>query len=168
MRAVAETVLQERVFAHFSALGWTLADETTVGEGPTAFHPDLVLEHGIERMAVRISEERLGTYQIGLFGAQCRRAKTAGLVVCESSPEVLEACEAARLEFVSAENVGEPIVVPITTPRAIRAEAVEEAPVAFEQFAPTSSKTPWWRWVLVAAIWVAAIVTTAYWLTLVF
>lgn len=162
------SVLQERVFAHFSALGWTLAEETTVGAPGVAFHPDLVLEKNGKRMAVRISDETLGTYQVGLFGAQCRRAKIKGLVVCESSPEVLEACENAKVDFLAAENIGEPIVVPVAKPRPLTPPPAVERPVEFEAVAPEHVGTPAWRWAIVAMIWAAALIALVYWLTLVF
>ncbi len=161
-------MLPERVLAHFSVLGWTLADETTVGEAGTAFHPDLVLEKDGKRMAVRISDEPLGAFQIGLFGAQCKRANVKGLVVCESSPEVLEACENARVDFVPAEDVGEPIVVPVAKPRPLVTIPLEEREIEFEPLAPTVGETPAWRWIAVALVWIAAIIATTYWLSLVF
>lgn len=156
------------MLAHFSTLGWTLAEETTVGAAGTAFHPDLLLEKDGKRLAVRISEEPLGSFQIGLFGAQCKRAKVKGLVVCESGPDVLEACENARLDFVPSETVGEPIVVPIAKPRPPVTMPLQRPEPEVEPLAPVARPTPLWRWIVVAVIWVAAVIATAYWLTLVF
>jgi hypothetical protein len=158
----------ERVLAHYSVLGWSLAEETTVGGPGVAFHPDLVLKKGEKLLAVRISEDPLGTYHVGLFGAQCRRAKVKGLIVCEDSPEVLEACENAQLDFLPLETLGAPIVVPTTKPRPIAPIPEPVRPLAeFEEFSQPTTRTPWWRWAIVAVIWIAAIAASAYWLTLI-
>lgn len=165
-------MLQERIAAHYMQLGWESVPGTTVGEGPTAFRPDVLLHKGGRMMAVKADEGRLGTYAIGVFGAQCRRAKMRGLVVCESAPEVIEACETAGLDFADLEEVGRPIVLkkvlapppePVVAAQPVALGPVEEPTMEFEEI----RRVPMWRWAIVAAIWAAAITVSVYWLTLV-
>jgi hypothetical protein len=163
-------VFLRRVANHFNQAGWTVESEAVLESADGAFKPDLVITKGHVRKAVLVrSEEPPGPYEIAKFGARCRQAKVKGLIVAPDDPSVEELYVQASLEFVPGESIGEVIVVgkaPSPRPLPIDVARPTEAPVPADlgpvARLPLHRPSPWWRWAIVALIWLAALAAIAY------
>lgn len=152
-------MLSERAREHYESLGWSVAESPELRVGPDAFRPELLATKGPRTKAVRIDEDPLGKFQIGMFAAACKRGGFQGVVICPVDPDVIAACEEMGVEYLSPERLGKAVFVPRSGPPvaapapAEPALAPASAPAA-EAAAPT---IPWWRWAIVAVVWALAL-----------
>lgn len=156
-------MFRERVVAHYRQAGWTIEPVTSLGWGKAL--PDFQARKGKRVLAVLVrGEEPPGPFLVGEFGATCRRHKVQGVVVAPDDAALLELCETAMVDLVPGESIGEIAVVGAAPePPPMRAPPpVAPVPVlrVDELEAPTG--IPWWRWAIVAAIWMTAVGVALY------
>jgi hypothetical protein len=157
-------VLPERARRHYQQRGFV------VGAPPGGVRADFLVEKAGRRRLVRLDDDPIGTYQIGALAAEAKRAGMLATVICPGSPEVVEACDQFGVEHLSPQGLGEegpviparrPVVAP--APAAVAAAAASAPVSAAAVERPVA--IPWWRWAIVAVIWLAAIVAWTMLLT---
>lgn len=154
-------MLTEQAREHYESLGWTVAQAPELRVAGTTFRPELIATKGPRTKAVRIDEDPLGKFQIGMFAAVCKGAGFQGVVICPVDPDVIAACEESGVEYLSPEGLGRAVFLPrsgppvaVPTPQGVAAlaSAAVEAP------APVMARpVPWWRWAIVGVVWALAL-----------
>lgn len=160
-------MFRDRVVHHFHNAGWIVDLEPALESPDGVFRPDILITKGAKRKAVLIrADEPPGPFEIAKFGASCKRARTAGVIVAPDDPSAYDLCDQAGLEFVAGEGIGEVVVVghaPAPPPMPIDV-APRASVLAAEPTVATPARTviPAWRWAIVALIWIAAVAVVAY------
>jgi hypothetical protein len=152
-------VFLERVVAHYRRAGWQIEPLSSVGWGKAA--PDFLARKGNRTMAVLVrAEEPPGPFLVGEFGAQCRRRQVSGAIVAPDDPALVELCETAGVDLVPGESIGE-VAIMGASPEPALAPTPAPSPLAVRLPQPALIEVPqrtvWWRWALVAAIWLLAL-----------
>lgn len=157
-------MFRDRVVAHYRRAGWAI--EPVSGEGWGKATPDFQARKGARVLAVLVrGDEPPGPFLVGEFGANCRRRKIGGVIVAPDDAALLELCEAADVDLVPGESIGEVAVVG-ATPEPVAAPVRARVPVAVAPLRSVSAPLetagiPWWRWAIVAAIWLCAVAVVA-------
>lgn len=148
-------VLVERAREHYESLGWTVTDAPELRVGPDVLRPELLATKGPRTKAVRIDEDPLGKFQIGMFAAACKRGSLQGVVICPIGDDVIAACEEMGVEYLSPEGLGRAIFLPKAGPP-VAQESAAPVPTPAAVSAPEAAAratVPWWRWAIVAVVW---------------
>lgn len=157
------------VAAHFRRAGWTVLERPVLATEPPPFRPDLVLERRGFRAAVLIREEPPGPFEVANFARQCKRHGLDGTIISPRDEPVLQAAELHGLSVLDVEDFYAPAPALVTPPMA-GPTAASAPEMVFQELEVPATKVPrvrWWRWAVVAAIWVAAITAVLQWIRLV-
>lgn len=150
-------VLRERARHHFQQLGWSVEESPALRQGAFVFRPDLLARRGEDTQAVRVDDETLGAYPIGVFAAACKKFRVNGVVICPPSEAVVEACRERGIDYLSSEGLGEVWFPSGPPPTPEPLDAPPARGVSFGSAPAGSASVPAWRWIVVAVVWLAAL-----------